>query len=172
MASFPWPWHDPLRSSFFRQARSARASKGWLGVGPYQPLLSPDCGKPRLRLRERRFDKDRTERTEENNWSAFVWIAGERTTLPKEFLLSRYLWPLLWPFSLSLSFSITEQQTSDNHFHPASLSSTFRLLCSHETVSRICRLGRAGLTRLHSNYVIQINRRSLLCLYMCVLARQ
>lgn len=42
--------------------------------GPYRPRL-PNCGKPPTRLRERRFDKDRTERTGENNWSAFVWIA-------------------------------------------------------------------------------------------------
>jgi len=42
--------------------------------GPYRPRL-PNCGKPPTRLRERRFDKDRTERAGENNWSAFVWIA-------------------------------------------------------------------------------------------------
>lgn len=85
-------------SSFFRQVRSARkwgATAGGEEDGTLS-AASPRLRKTPTRLRERRFDKDQTERTEENNWSAFVWIAGERTTLPKEFLLSRYLWPLLW----------------------------------------------------------------------------
>lgn len=87
----------PVFSSFFRQARFARkwgaATRG--ARGPYQPLLL-DCGKPQPGYERGDLIKTKTERTEENNWSAFVWIAGERTTLPKEFLLSRYLWPLLW----------------------------------------------------------------------------
>lgn len=88
---FSCPRARPARPSVLFSSSAIRAQVR----GPYRPRL-PNCGKPPTRLRERRFDKDRTERTEENNWSAFVWIAGERTTLPKEFLLSRYLWPLLW----------------------------------------------------------------------------
>lgn len=93
-------WLSPTPGSSSRPffvKHDPRASEELLpGGGGTLSVASSRLRKAPTRLRERRFDKDQTERTEENNWSAFVWIAGERTTLPKEFLLSRYLWPLLW----------------------------------------------------------------------------
>jgi len=57
----------PARPSVLFSSSAIRAQVR----GPYRPRL-PNCGKPPDRQRERRFDKDRTERSGENNWSAFV----------------------------------------------------------------------------------------------------
>jgi len=93
-------------SSFFRQARSAdgRAKGAPRGIGPYRPLLAR-LRKAPTRLRERRFDKDRTERTG-GKQPECICLEGADYSLPKEFYLA----------ISGLRSALAEQQTSEDHF--------------------------------------------------------
>lgn len=71
---------------FSRQARSARKWGDLIGrVSQTAESTRPGYG---------RGDLIKTERNEPGKTTG-VHLSGSRTTLPKEFLLSRYLWPLL-----------------------------------------------------------------------------
>jgi len=136
---YPCPRRDPPPARFVLFSSStihvARES-GTLSAASSRLRKAP------TRPRERRFDKDQTERTEENNWSAFVWIAGERGLL---FVRSFFYLAIS-----GLCFGLMEQQTSGDHFPSVPLC---RIWSSSVTRGQYCKFLVTPLLRVAWLYV-------------------